>query len=89
MKGLFRKRADRYVEKWWKKNGYLFERTHEDRSAIEYRVWRPNGLILLQVIRKKEDDPVELIKEFRMRYEMQNAMEGVLKDKTRPEERDA
>lgn len=66
-------REARYAEKWWKRNGYRFQRL--DLPGEEtYKVWLEGGIVVKWEIRPGCGKNSEQMKAFQKKYEIKTSL---------------
>ena len=66
-------RGARYAEKWWKRNGYVYQRVASGVDTDEYVVEKPGMIQVRYTIESREKDFAGAMKRFQMLYETKAA----------------
>ena len=66
-------RGARYAEKWWKRNGYEFQRLDNPEKET-YKVWKEGGINIKWEIRPGSGKNSEQMEAFKKKYEIKNAL---------------
>lgn len=66
-------RGARYAEKWWKRNGYVYQRVASSVDEDEYIVEKPGMIQVRYAIVSRETDFAGAMKKFQLLYETKAA----------------